>query len=289
MRCAPRAMEREPCPGGDPRPHRRDHAKMTSFRRYWRATRRWRARVTWIARTLYAVQPAFRIAAVAAIALIVVTTINLIYHVLRKPTEMFAFVSGHFSKSPAETWRDYGSLLREYSTAAISPELLAALAQVEGAGNPVARTYWRWQLSWNRLALYQPASSGVGMFQMTDAAFEEARRFCIRDHNVEEADCRFNWLYTRVVPSHAIELAAVYLNRNIESILAGYPNTAPRAEHKRELASIIHLCGAGSAKAFAQRGFHLRAGERCGEHDVATYLARVNAMEREFRRLAANP
>jgi cell envelope opacity-associated protein A len=32
-------------------------------------------------------------------------------------------------------------VFREYSTAAITPELLAALAQVEGAGNPLARTY----------------------------------------------------------------------------------------------------------------------------------------------------
>jgi len=32
---------------------------------------------------------------------------------------------------------------RSYSTTSITPELLAALAQVEGAGNPVARIYWR--------------------------------------------------------------------------------------------------------------------------------------------------
>jgi hypothetical protein len=35
----------------------------------------------------------------------------------------------------------------------IAPDLLAALAQTEGAGNPVARTYWRWQASMNPLAL----------------------------------------------------------------------------------------------------------------------------------------
>ena len=52
---------------------------------------------------------------------------------------------------------------------------------------------------------------------------------------------------------------------------------------------MIHLCGAGAAKAFARRGFSLTAGERCGDHDVATYLARVKEMEREFRRLAATP
>jgi hypothetical protein len=91
----------------------------------------------------------------------------LAYHVLCKPTEIFAIVSGEFNKTPAETWRQYAWLFREYWTAVVSPELLAALAQVEGAGNPLARTYWRWQLSWNPLALYQPASSGVGMAAST--------------------------------------------------------------------------------------------------------------------------
>jgi hypothetical protein len=52
---------------------------------------------------------------------------------------------------------------------------------------------------------------------------------------------------------------------------------------------MIHLCGAGAAKAFAQRGFRLVTGERCGEHDVATYLTRVKAMEREFLRLTVSP
>jgi hypothetical protein len=150
----------------------------------------------------------------------------LAYHVLCKPTEIFAIVSGEFNKTPAEPWRQYAWLFREYWTAVVSPELLAALAQVEGAGNPLARTYWRWQLSWNPLALYQPASSGVGMFQMTDAAFAEARQFCIRNHIVLQDDCRFGWLYIRVIPSHAIELAAIYLDRNLERIL---PAAQPRS------------------------------------------------------------
>jgi hypothetical protein len=262
---------------------------MIRLRRDRIGIRGWRQRVNWAVRKFYVARPAIRIAAIAAIALLGLTTINLVYQVLRKPTEMFAFISSEFDKAPADTWRHYGSLFREYSTATISPELLAALAQVEGAGNPVARTYWRWQLSWNPLALYQPASSSVGMFQMTDAAFAETRGFCIHDHIVMEDGCRLKWLYIRVVPSHAIQLAAVYLDRNVERIVAEHINASPNPEHKRELASIIHLCGAGAAKAFAQRGFRLLAGERCGEHVVATYLARVKAMEREFRRLAANP
>ena len=63
-------------------------------------------------------------------------------------------------------------------------KLLAALAQVEGSGNPVARTYWRW--SWKRAPfdLYSPASSAVGMYQITNGTFAEARRYCIRRHTV---------------------------------------------------------------------------------------------------------
>jgi hypothetical protein len=194
---------------------------------------------------------------------------------------------GHF-KSPAETWRHYAPLFREYSTASLSPELLAALAQAEGAGNPVASTYWRWRLTWNPFEIYQPASSSVGMYQMTDPAFAEARHYCIRHHTVVEDGCSFTWLDSRVLPSRAIELTAVYLDRNVTAILAQRPNATVSPQHKQQLATIIHLCGAGQAKAFARRGFHLIAGERCGDHDVAMYLAQINAMKREFLRLASD-
>ena len=133
--------------------------------------------------------------------------------------------------------------------------------------------------------MYQPASSAVGLFQMTDAAFAEARRFCIRNHIVSQDDCRLGWLYIRILPSQ-IKLTAVYLARNLERIFAGRPTAKPSAEHKRELALMVHLCRAGAAKSFAQRGFRLAVGERCGDHDVANYLARVKAVEREFLRLA---
>ena len=125
------------------------------------------------------------------------------------------------------------------------------------------------------------------MYQMTDAAFAEGRQHCIRHHTVVEDGCWFNGLYTRVVPSHAIELTAVFLDRKVAAILARRPNGTANQQQKQELAAIIHLCGAASAKAFARRGFHLIPGERCGDHDVATYVAQVNAMKREFLRYGA--
>ena len=236
-----------------------------------------------------------RIVAIAAAVLAVFSATNLMYQVIRKPTEMFFPVSGALNKVPAGTWRQYAPLFREYSTAAITPELLAALTQVEGAGNPVARTYWRWRLTWHPFAIYQPASSAVGMYQMTDPAFAEARRFCIRHHTVvvdgawdDWRSCWFNELYTRIVPSHAIELTAVFLDRNVAAILARRPDATASLQQKQDLAAIVHLCGAGPAKVFARRGFQLIPGERCGDHDVATYLAQVNGMKRQFLHLAVD-
>jgi hypothetical protein len=42
------------------------------------------------------------------------------------------------------------------------------------------------------------------MYQMTDAAFAEARQFCIHHHVVVEDACWFTGFYSRVLPSHAI-------------------------------------------------------------------------------------
>jgi len=250
------------------------------------ASGRWRRRAQWLRRSFGAAPRPLRIGAIAAAALALFAATNLVYQVVRKPTEMFYPVAGALDKRPGETWEEYGPLFREHATAAVTPELLAALAQVEGAGNPLARTYWRWRLSWNPFAVYAPASSAVGMYQMTDGAFAEARRSCIRDHAVVAEGCWLTALYSRILPSHAVELAAIYLDHKVHAILARRPRHMATAQQKQDLAAIVHLCGAGPAQAFMRRGFRLAAGERCGDHDAAAYLASFNAMKRQFVRLA---
>jgi hypothetical protein len=229
-----------------------------------------------------------RIALTIAILLPLFALTNLVYHVVRKPTELFFFVGHRLDKEPAETWRQFGPLFRTYSTSTITPELLAALAQVESSGNPVDRTYWRWRWSFNPFAIYQPASSAVGLFQMLDATAAEAARFCIREHAVVDSGCGFASFTIRPIPSHATELASVYLDRNVASVLARAGEVKASAQQKQDLAAFIHLCGAGPATAFARRHFRMIADERCGDHLVAGYVARVNARKREFLRLAAD-
>ena len=63
---------------------------------------------------------------------------------------------------------------------------------------------------------------------------------------------------------------------------------APTLQQKQDLAAVIHLCGATAGAAYARRGFRLDRGERCGTHRLGPYLARVNAMKRQFAGLAAS-
>ena len=216
---------------------------------------------------------------------------NAVYQVARKPAELFFPVSGALNKGPAETWRQYGPAFRRYSTRVITPELLAALAQVEGAGNPLARTAWRWRLTAAPFDVYRPGSSAVGMYQITDGTFQMAKRYCIRDHAVVEdgpwnewRSCWFNAFYLRVIPSHAVEMTSAFLDRNVERTLARIERNAT-LQRRQDLAAVIHLCGAAAGDAYAARGFRLLQDQRCGDQDVRAYLARINAMKTVFARL----
>ena len=276
-------------------------ARTTSRKRRKKRQRRSRVAIFWpgarlrrrALRALLAAPLVVQLFIVAVVVLALWSATNWAYQVVRKPAELFFPVSDALSKTPSATWRQYEPIFHAHSTAVIIPELLAALAQVEGAGNPVARTYWRWHLTWDLFELYRPASSAVGMYQITDATFAEAKRYCIHDHVVVEdgpwnemRSCWFNSLYTRVVPTHAAELTSAFLDRRVASTLERNRIASATLQQKQDLAAVIHLCGAGAGDAYAKRGFRLTVGQRCGDHDVRGYLARVNAMKRVFARLA---
>src|SRR5580693_10081793 len=190
--------------------------RWRSARKGWSRVRRW-----WRP----APRPAKYIMA-ALVVLILWLGINWIYQVARKPSELFFPVSGTLYKSPAETWAEYAPIFKKFATEVMTSDFLAAIAQVEGSGNPVARTYWRWSWSSQPFEIYRPASSAVGMYQITDGTFAEARRYCIRDHVVvaegpwhDLRSCWFNALYTRVVPGHAVEMTAALLDRTVARTL----------------------------------------------------------------------
>ena len=258
------------------------------------ATRRRRAQPRRRAKGAPGLTPV-RLALYLVCTAIAVVAGNFIYQVIRKPTELFFPVSGEFYKTPEESWRAYGHLFHRYATAHVSAELLAALAQVEASGNPLVRTYWRWSWPAAPFNFYHPASSAVGMFQMTDPTFAEARHWCIHDHQLTHEgpwndwhSCWFNRLYVRVLPGDAIELTAADLELKVGAILSQLPRTAvARAEQAEHLAGVVHLCGAGAGALYARRGFRFSADQRCGDHDPRQYLERLDGFRSEFARLEA--
>ena len=86
-------------------------------------------------------------------------------------------------------------------------------------------------------------------------AYAEAAPFCIRANAVTDTGCGFG-PYIRAIPSHAIELASVYLDRNVAAVLARADVTAS-PQQKQDVAAFIHLCGGGPATAFARRKFQM--------------------------------
>lgn len=229
-----------------------------------------------------------------ALLFVLAVSLNWIYQVIRKPTELFFPVSHALSKTPAETWRKYAPLFRKHSTATMTPEFLAALAQVEASGNPIVRTYWRFSLDRDPLDMYKPASSAVGMYQITDGTFEQTRRYCVHHHVVvadgpwdDPRSCWFNSLYLRVIPSHAVEMTSAYLDRVVAGILARHDIRRATLQQRQNLATLAHLCGAGAANLYARRGLKLAPGQKCGDHSAQAYLAKVQAMQRVFAALAA--
>jgi Transglycosylase SLT domain len=255
---------------------------------------RLRPKVRRALRLLWTAPVAVRVAATLAVVAILCAAVNWMVQVWRKPSEMLFPVGQALVKSPAATWREYGPLFREHSTPVISAELLAALAQVEGAGNPAALPGWSWRWSRNPFEWYRPASSAVGMFQITDSAFRDAKRYCIHDHAVAEdgpwydlGSCWFNGLYTRVLPGDAIEMTSGLLHRSVAAVVGRHPDLKATLAQKQDLAAVIHLCGFARGEAFARRGFRSAPEEHCGTQPLRSYLIQVGELKRRFAALAA--
>jgi hypothetical protein len=99
--------------------------------------------------------------------------------------------------------------------------------------------------------------------------------------------CWLNALYFRPVPSHAIEMTSAWLHQQVAGIVADRRVGRSTLAQRQRLAAVVHLCGRERGAAFAFRGFRALPGERCGAHDLAGYLGRVERFRRTFARLSA--
>jgi hypothetical protein len=130
------------------------------------------------------------------------------------------------------------------------------------------------------------------MFQITDGTFVEARKRCIRDHKVvtdgpwyDPSSCWFNNFYSRIIPSHSIEMTAAYLHQNVTNILAARRVTTVTPAQREKLAAVIHLCGAKRGETLVSRDFRVNLSDRCGTHSLSRALDKVERAKQRFARL----
>ena len=216
-------------------------------------------------------------------------TVNWIWQAVVKPSEVIGLLEAGYFKDPRKTWEVFGPLFREHSTSMIPPELLAALSHAESRGNPIARTYWRWRWTLNPFAIYAPASSAVGLLQITDGTFAVARQYCIHGNKVaregdwyDSRNCWFNSLYSRVVPSHAIEMTSAYLHVTVSKI-AGRRPLLPATWH--DLAALTHLCGPGVAEEYLLSGMRFAKSSYCEAHNPRVYLKQIRNLMAVFKKM----
>jgi len=185
-----------------------------------------------------------------------------------------------------QTWGNYKDDFREHATTIIPPVYLAALAQTESAGNPFVTQSWKVKFSGGWKGLFSPVSSAVGLFQLTRGTFQRMSQYCVKNgRSVKDGpwhkwqSCWFNQFYSRLIPSHSIEMTSAFLHAQVLRLTGNKPMSPRRL---KRLASIIHLCGDNKAKQYLRSGFrHLK---RCGSHSVKNYVLKVERMENRLVR-----
>src|SRR5918996_1569002 len=96
---------------------RKRRARRITLAAVRRHVRSWRRGSRAMAIALWTLPPAIRFLVGAIIIVLTCSAINWAYHAMRKPTEIFFPLDKTFDKRPLETWREYGSLFRQHSTA----------------------------------------------------------------------------------------------------------------------------------------------------------------------------
>ena len=213
--------------------------------------------------------------------------VNFLVQITRKPAEALGLLGLGRSRSVTETWRAFSHDFERHATEIIDPTFLAAMAQVESSGNPLATPKWRFRWSGSIWNWFAPESTSVGLFQFTDGAFARARKFCIHKGRVARdgpwhdwGSCWFNWAYLRISASDSIEMTSAYLHHEVTTSLGGRKASLA---NQRRLAAVIHLCGPGSAGKFIRSGFDLRSAGTCGRHDVRSYVETIERYEQQLR------
>jgi hypothetical protein len=219
---------------------------------------------------------------------------NWVIQVYRNPAILLDLFAGDDFKSSRTTWKAYRHLFERHSTAIMTPEFLAAIAQVESAGNPLVIPEWKWRFTADLTRIYAPASTSAGLYQYTRSTFLDAKRFCIHWHRVafksallDPFGCWFNGLYSRFWPSHAIEMTSARLHYYVETTLNKTDRRGTSLLNQQQLAAVIHLCGVNKGESFARYQFDFKKLASCYDHRTFAYFNRIRQAMNQIQPISA--
>lgn len=206
--------------------------------------------------------------------------LNLVFQIYQNPIHIFSFVSRPFSKTPQQTWKQYGEVFQELGDSHLTPELLAAIAQVESNGNPLAAPAWKVEATTDLAQIFAPASSAFGLMQITKGTFESMRI-------IAKSEGHPTPIMTRLSARDQIQLSVLHLRRNIQEILGQKGWEKLDRKRTTSLASVIHLCGPEIGRRLTKSGFRAERLPRCGSHWPQVYIQRVWELRQTFEKMTA--
>lgn len=216
--------------------------------------------------------------------IVTVLVTNFIFHIANNPIHVLSFFSDSMLKRPSETWQSYGSIFRAAEKGRVRGTLLAALAQVESQGNPLAAPDWQFSFSTDLTELYAPASTSFGVMQITKGTFDLILKTCKKG----ESDCPYAGLATRARVRDSVFMTSGHLNRSMEELVGAKQLKKLSESNVVKLASIIHLCGPDVARRLVRVKFNTELLPRCGSHWPSLYTRRVAELKKQFENISEN-
>ncbi|MCH2535573.1 MAG: lytic transglycosylase domain-containing protein [Bdellovibrionales bacterium] len=216
----------------------------------------------------------------------------LVVQIIQKPAHLLGFMSSYFYKTPYETWQSYHQDFKQYETITTSSYVLAAIAQVESSGNPIATPHWEWNLKNKWHSLYAPVSSSVGLYQFTTPTFERAGTLCVHKGEIYDKvepyqilhPCWWSRFGVRLSASSSIRAASAYLHKEVGELLRRFNMEHLGVKSRARLAMVVHLCGKYKAALLLKKRSLASLGY-CGSHNVAQYIKKAERLIVKFKKL----
>tara|TARA_B100001248_G_C27399354_1_gene468667 strand:+ start:367 stop:1038 length:672 start_codon:yes stop_codon:yes gene_type:complete len=212
-------------------------------------------------------------------SLITLFVANIGYAIYEKPWQILHPISKQFKKVPYHTWQEYQADFQKYASPQLSASFLAALAQSESAGNPWATVYWQVNLSREIYRIFHPASSALGLYQITQGTMKEMKKYCWENGKAIRGNCFWNRFRMRLSSYDSIYLTSAYLNY--------WVNRFPEYRNKEKMAALIHLCGIEKVRRHMHRYGKVSKIQRCGSHRIKNYLSRIRSYQSKMQQLAS--